>query len=395
MLVHNIIMVANLANPRIYLSAPEVGEQERVLVSQVLEPGKVPPPAMHVEEFENEVAAYTGAKAAVAVSSGTAAIHLALRLIGVTQGDVVFCSSFTFIASANPILYLGARPVFIDSEPETWNLSPSALERALEKAKQCGKLPKALVVVNLYGQSAEMDQILALCRQFKVTLIEDAAESLGASYKGKPSGCFGRIGIYSFNGNKIITTFGGGMLVSDEPELMNKARFWATQARDVAPHYQHSEMGYNYRMSSLSAGMGRAQFRTLGDRVEARRRIFDRYRKELSDLPGIQFMPEPEHMRSTRWLSTLLLPAHVPSKLDLSSLIQKLSDENIEARPLWKPLHLQPLFEANEYHPHIEGRSFCDELFRSGVCLPSSSNLMETEQDRVIEALRRIIKRHS
>jgi pyridoxal phosphate-dependent aminotransferase EpsN len=310
----------------------------------------------------------------------------------VGPGDTVFCSSFTFIGSANPILYQGARPVFIDSEPESWNLSPAALERALERADREGRLPKALVTVNLYGQSADYDPLIEACERYGVPIIEDAAESLGSTYKGRASGSLGRFGVFSFNGNKIITTSGGGMLVSNDLEALEKARFWATQARDPAPHYQHSEIGYNYRLSGVLAAIGRGQLRVLKDRVRARRAIFDRYVAALSDVDGLAFLPEASFGTSNRWLTTLTLD---PERCAVTptDLIGALSERNIEARPLWKPLHAQPLFEGAEYHPYADGQSVSDDLFRRGLCLPSGSAMTEEDQSRVIDCLRERLAR--
>ena len=377
---------------RIFLSPPHMSGNEQKYINEAFETNWIAPLGPNVDAFEKELAEYIGSKGAAAVSSGTAAIHLALRLLDVQQGDSVFCSSLTFIASANPILYQGAEPVFIDSEPDTWNMSPLALERAMEAAKKEGKLPKAVVVVNLYGQSAKMDEILAICNHYQVPVVEDAAESLGSTYKGKKSGTFGKFGIYSFNGNKIITTSGGGMLVSDDVEALQKARFLATQARDPAPHYQHSQVGYNYRMSNIVAGIGRAQLEVLDERVKARRAIFDRYVQALGDIEGIHFMPELEGTMSNRWLTTLTIDQQALGMTPMD-IINALAAENIEARPVWKPLHLQPLFDGVQYYPHEEGWSVSDELFANGICLPSGSSMTAEEQNRVIEVFLHAIQR--
>jgi pyridoxal phosphate-dependent aminotransferase EpsN len=375
-------------NKRIYLSPPHMSGLEQQFMAEAFETNWIAPLGPNVDAFEREVAELVGTRGAVALSSGTAAIHLALRLLGVTAGDIVFCSTLTFVASANPILYLGAKPVFIDSDPETWNMSPAALARAFEDAERNGRLPKAVVVVNLYGQSADYDKIGRICNKYGVPVVEDAAESLGATYKGKMSGSIGKYGIFSFNGNKIITTSGGGMLVSDDPEGLDKARFWATQARDPAPHYQHSEMGYNYRMSNVLAGIGRGQLRVLRERVEARRRIFERYRELLKDEPTVSFMPEADFGRSTRWLTVMLLDPGISGKLKPADLVRHLETYNIESRPLWKPLHLQPLFADAPYYPHTADRDVSAELFARGVCLPSGSALTEEEQERVGDCVR-------
>jgi pyridoxal phosphate-dependent aminotransferase EpsN len=383
-------MMANQS--RIYLSPPHMSGNEQKYINEAFATNWIAPLGPNVDAFEKELAEYVGVKGAAAVSSGTAAIHLALRLLDVKKGDRVFCSSLTFIASANPILYEGAEPVFIDSEPDTWNMSPVALERAFEESKYEGQLPKATIVVNLYGQSAKMDEILEICNKYNVPVIEDAAESLGSTYKGKKSGTFGKFGIYSFNGNKIITTSGGGMLVSNDVEALEKARFLATQARDPAPHYQHSQLGYNYRMSNILAGIGRAQLEVLDDRVKARRAIFDRYVKALADIDGIHFMPELEGTMSNRWLTTLTIDQQ---KLGVKpmDIINALGEENIEARPVWKPLHMQPVFEGIKYYSHHENWSVSEELFANGICLPSGSDMTEEDQNRVINVFLKAISK--
>jgi len=376
---------------RIFLSPPHMSGNELSYIQEAFDTNWIAPLGPNVDAFERELADWAGIRGAAAVSSGTAAIHLAIRLLGAGAGDRVFCSSFTFIASANPIRYEGAEPVFIDSEPDTWNMSPQALERALKDAEREGKLPKAVIVVNLYGQSAKMEEIAALCDRYGVPIIEDAAESLGSSYRGRASGTFGKFGVYSFNGNKIITTSGGGMLVSDDTGALEKARFLATQARDPAPHYQHSEMGYNYRMSNVLAGIGRAQLEVLEERVRLRRLIFSAYESELGDLPGVSFMPEPAGSRSNRWLTVLTIdPAEAGATS--AALLRAFAERNIEARPVWKPLHLQPLFAGAAYYPHAPGESFCEALFGAGICLPSGSSLTEEEQARVISCVREELK---
>jgi len=378
---------------RIFLSSPHMSGNEQKYIKEAFDANLIAPLGPNVDSFERELADYVGTKDAAAVSSGTAAIHLALRLLDVQQGDTVFCSSLTFIASANPILYQGAEPVFIDSEPETWNMSPTALEQALAEAKQEQNLPKAVIIVNLFGQSAKMDELLYICNQYEVPVIEDAAESLGAEYKGKKSGTFGKFGVFSFNGNKIITTSGGGMLVSDDEEALRKARFLATQARDPAPHYQHSEVGYNYRMSNVLAGIGRAQLQVIDDRVAARRNVFSRYKEELGVFPGINFMPELEGTMHNRWLTTLTIDQNLLSVNPLD-VIHALSEKNIEARHVWKPLHLQPLFEGVKYYRHHANKSVSDELFVNGICLPSGSNLSSKQQERVIQVIKNVLKKN-
>ncbi len=360
--------------------------QEIEFVKEAFASNWIAPCGPHQEAFEQEIAQYIGAKGAVALSSGTAALHLALRLCGVGPGDVVFCSSLTFIGSASPILFLGATPVFIDSEPESWNMSPSALKRAFKKGESSGKLPKAVIAVNLYGQCADYDSLITLCDRYQVPLIEDAAESLGATYKGKASGTLGKFGVFSFNGNKIITTSGGGMLVSDHLDALDKARYWATQARDPALHYEHSELGYNYRMSNILAGIGRGQLKVLKDRVQTRRDIFERYSQALNGIDGLEFMPESPNGKSNRWLTVLTLEK--TCKASPLEIIHRLEAEDIEARPLWKPLHLQPVFKEYQYYPYQPENSFSDKVFQNGLCLPSGTNLEEEDQNRIIRIVR-------
>lgn len=381
-----------MTKSRIYLSPPHMNGDEQRYIQEAFESNWIAPLGPNVDGFEKEIASYVGVSEAVAVSSGTAAIHLALSLLGVTKGDTVFCSTLTFIASANPIVYQGAEPIFIDSEPETWNMSPQALARALQDASIEGTLPKAVIVVNLYGQSAKMDEILSLCNQYNVPVIEDAAESLGSTYNGKASGTFGKFGVYSFNGNKIITTSGGGMLVSNDVAALQQARFLATQARDSAPHYQHSQLGYNYRMSNILAGVGRAQLQVLKNRVEARRQIFERYYQELAGLTGITFMPELSNTKTNRWLTVLTINEK-EAGISAAQLVQAFTEQNIEARPVWKPLHMQPLFQGVRYYPHSENDDVAQLLFQTGICLPSGSNMTEDDQNRVIKCLKKALNR--
>ncbi|MGO1057703.1 aminotransferase class I/II-fold pyridoxal phosphate-dependent enzyme [Planococcus sp. FY231025] len=369
---------------RIFLSSPHMSGKEQSYIEYAFETNWIAPLGPNVDGFEQEIADYVKMTDAAATSSGTAALHLALELLDVQKGDMVFCSTLTFIASANPILYMGAMPVFIDSEEKTWNMSPVALERALKDAKQRGKLPKAVIIVNLYGQSALMDELVDLCDEYGVPIVEDAAESLGTFYKGQPSGSFGKFGVFSFNGNKIITTSGGGMLVSNDIEALKQARFLATQARDAAVHYQHSTMGYNYRLSNILAGVGRAQLEVLDERVNARRAVFNRYVEAFGSVEGIDFMPELENTYGNRWLTTLTLN---PEKITTTpyELIEALGKENIEARPVWKPLHLQPLFEGSAFYAHSEDNVVSERLFEQGICLPSGSNMTVEQQQRVID----------
>lgn len=385
-------LIRDLEQP-ILLSSPHMGEHELDFVGQAFDTNWIAPLGPNVDGFETELARHVGSGHAAAVSSGTAAIHLALDLLGVGPGDTVFCSTFTFVASANPILYLGAKPVFIDSEPTSWNMSVPALERALAVADQRRQLPAAVIVVNLYGQSADMAPIVAACNRYGVPVVEDAAESLGATYRGKSSGTLGKIGIFSFNGNKIITTSGGGMLVSDDGDLIEKARFLATQGRDPAPWYQHSRMAYNYRMSNILAGVGRGQLRVLADRVQARRRNFEIYQRSLADIQGLGWMPEAAYGSSTRWLSVCTLDPELAS-VSPSKLINELAKHHIEARHVWKPMHLQPLFAACEYYPHEQDWSFSERAFDTGICLPSGSNLADEQIRRVCSTICEILRPH-
>ncbi|MEM6400052.1 MAG: DegT/DnrJ/EryC1/StrS family aminotransferase [Cyanobacteria bacterium P01_D01_bin.116] len=370
---------------KILLSTPHMGEQELKFVQEAFDTNWIAPVGPHVDAFEEEFCQHTGAGYAAAVSSGTAAIHLALRLLDVGRGDEIFCSTLTFIASANPIIYQGAKPVFIDSDRTSWNMNPELLQEALEQRAKVGKLPKAVLLVHLYGQCADIDPIVEICQKYDVPLIEDAAEALGASYKGRCPGTFGTIGIYSFNGNKIITTSGGGMLVSDDEKLVKKARFLATQARDPAPHYQHTQIGYNYRLSNVLAGIGRGQLKVLKERVNARRGNFEVYEKALGNLPGIEFMPEAEFGRATRWLTCLTInPQEFGANRE--ELRLGLAEKKIESRPVWKPLHLQPVFAECESF----GGEVASDLFTRGLCLPSGSNLTEEDLQRVIEGVKAV-----
>ncbi len=388
---------------RIYLSPPHMNERELFYVQEAFNSNWIAPLGPHVDGFEADLADCLGVKGALALSSGTAALHLALLLEEVKRGNRVFCSALTFAATANPILYLEAEPVFIDAEPYTWNMSPAALKRALEDSELEGQLPKAVIVVNLYGQSADMDPILELCDNYGVPVIEDAAESLGATYKGKASGSFGKYGILSFNGNKIITTSGGGALLSNDLEALERARYLATQARQPARHYEHTEVGYNYRMSNILAAIGRGQLEVLEKRIEARRAVFDRYVAALDGIEGFVFMPEADYGRSTRWLSTLTINPKLCG-INRDQIIDALEKEKIEARPVWKPMQRQPLYEGCMFYPHpgkgdewekqdkrnvslSDGNSVSEQLFNLGLCLPSGSSLTEEDQRWVIKAV--------
>ena len=360
-----------------------MGGDEVELVRETFESNWIAPLGPQVDAFEKEFAEAVGVAHAAALSSGTAALHLALLMLGAGPHDRVLCPTLTFGASAFAITYVGATPVFLDSELSTWNLDPAVLVEALEEADREGELPAALVAVDLYGQSVDWEPVLESCERFGVPVIEDAAEALGAMYRGKAVGGFGRCGIFSFNGNKIITTSGGGMLVSGDAGLIERARFLATQARDSAPHYQHSEIGYNYRMSNILAAIGRAQLRVLGDRVTARRANFEHYEGELGNLPGLEFMPEAPWGRCTRWLTCLTIDpeAFGATREDVRLALE---EEDIEARPVWKPMHLQPIFEECK----VYGGEVAKGLFERGLCLPSGSSLTEEDQWRVIEVVK-------
>ncbi|WP_353894429.1 aminotransferase class I/II-fold pyridoxal phosphate-dependent enzyme [Proteinivorax hydrogeniformans] len=363
---------------RIYLSSPHMSDEgyEQQYVQQAFDTNWIAPLGENVNEFEKEFAAKVGSKAAAALSSGTAAIHLALKAAGVGKGDIVFCPTLTFAATANPIIYQNATPVFIDSDYKTWNMCPKALQEAFEKYPNV----KVVIVVHLYGLSADMDKIMEICNRHNVTVIEDAAESLGTYYKGKHTGTISDYGIYSFNGNKIITTSGGGMLVSNNEERIQKARFWATQSRDQAKHYQHSELGFNYRMSNVVAGIGRGQLKVLEERVKKKRYIYEFYKKELGHFHGVDFMPINDWDEPNCWLTALTLSGKV-RPIDVMEALEK---ENIEARPIWKPMHMQPYFEQYEY----VGGDVSDKLFENGVCLPSDSKMTDEDLERVCKIVK-------
>lgn len=371
---------------RILLSPPHMSGEERRLVERVFDSNWIAPVGPAIDAFERELEQCTGANHACALSSGTAAIHLALRLLGVEPGDLVLCSSLTFVASANPILMCGAEPVFVDSDPDSWCMSTAALERVLHELAREGRTPRACVAVSLYGQSADLPGISELCREHGVRLLDEAAEALGATHGDRMAGTFGDLGVYSFNGNKIITTSGGGALVGDDPQLVERARFLSTQARDPSPinAYEHSTPGFNYRMSNLLAAVGSGQLRVLGERVAARRRIFETYRDGLEATGRIEWMPEAPHGTCTRWLTCGL----VGDEGERDRLLGHLDSEGIEARPVWKPMHLQPLFAGRRYEPHAPGRDVSGELFDRGICLPSGSSLSEPDQARVIDSIR-------
>lgn len=367
---------------KIYLSSPHMGGSELKYIHQAFEENWIAPLGPNVDGFEQDLCYYTGAAHAAALSSGTAAIHLALILLGVKAGDEVICPTFTFSATVNPIVYQGATPVFIDSDYSTWNMCVKETRRAIEDRLARGKKPKAMLIVHLYGQSARMDELMALAHEFDIPVIEDAAEALGASYKGKKLGTFGKLGILSFNGNKIITTSGGGALLADDEELIVKARFLATQARDNAPHYQHSQIGYNYRMSNIVAGIGRGQMEVLEERVQQRRANFEFYQKAFAHIPAISFAPQLENTYSNRWLTCIIIDEQQFKSITRETIRLSLAAENIEARPLWKPMHLQPVFAQ---YPYYGSRHVAEDLFNRGLCLPSGSNLTRDDLERVVK----------
>ena len=366
-----------MRNEKILLSSPHMSEEgyEKKFVQDAFDTNWIAPLGKNVNKFEEEIANYVGVDHVVALNSGTAAIHLALIHSGVRAGDVVICQSLTFAASANPIIYQGATPVFVDSDYETWNMDPILLEQALKKYPQT----KAVIVVNLYGMSAHLEKIRSLCDQYNVKMIEDAAESLGTFYKGVSTGTISDYGVFSFNGNKIITTSGGGALVVKDQETADKIKFWATQARDEAIHYQHSELGFNYRLSNVSAGIGRGQLKVLNKRVEKKNYIYNYYKEHLSHLNGISFMPENEFEKSNRWLSCILLEEGKSP----TNLYEKLAANNIESRPIWKPMHLQPFYSHYDYF----GKGVSDDLFKRGLCLPSDTKMTNDDLDRVIKCI--------
>lgn len=351
---------------------------ELAFIQEAFDTNWISPLGANVDMFEKELAARVGSKSAAALCSGTAALHLALKASGVEQEDIVFCQTFTFSATANPIIYQNATPVFIDSDAETWNMCPTALEEAFQKYLNV----KAVIIVHLYGLSANMDRIISLCKKYEVALIEDSAESLGTYYKGQHTGTFGDYGIFSFNGNKIITSSGGGMIVSDNAESIAKVRFWATQSRDSARHYQHSELGFNYRMSNVVAGIGRGQLKVLEQRVAKKKYIFEYYQKELSGLEGVEFMPINDWNEPNYWLTTFTLSGKV-RPLDIMSALEK---ENIESRPTWKPMHLQPYFAKYDFI----GTNVSEKLFENGVCLPSDTKMTDEDLDRVAGIIKKI-----
>ncbi|MBL0743967.1 DegT/DnrJ/EryC1/StrS family aminotransferase [Chryseolinea lacunae] len=379
-----------MTKEKVWLSSPHMGGEEAKFVTEAFDTNWVSPVGPHIVAFEEVLSTYNSIGHCAALSSGTAAIHLALIILGVKQGDEVICSSFTFSGSCNPIAYQLATPVFVDSDTSTWNMDPDLLEQAIQdRLKKTGKKPKAIIIVHLYGTPARIEAIMDIAKRHNIPVIEDAAEALGATYKGKKLGTFGDLGVYSFNGNKIITTSGGGALVSENEAWIKKARFLATQARDAAPHYLHSEIGYNYRLSNICAGIGRGQMMVLDERVRQRRDNFEFYTRELGTLPGVYFLPEPEHSFSNRWLTTLLIDPAQTGGVTREDIRLALEAANIESRPLWKPMHTQPVFK--DAPSYVNGVS--EKLFDQGLCLPSGSNLPTADRSQVVEIIKKVLKK--
>lgn len=377
-----------MSNSKIWLSSPHMGEKEFEFVKEAFDTNWVAPLGPNVDGFEKDLVEFTGSKNAAALSSGTSALHLALILADVKAGDEVICQSFTFSASANPIVYQGAIPVFVDSEADTWNMSPELLRKAIVDRIAKGKKPKAIIPVHLYGMPAKMDEILSIANEFGTTVIEDAAEALGSKLNGKACGTFGKYGVLSFNGNKIITTSGGGALISDDAEMISKSRFLATQARDNAPHYQHSHIGYNYRMSNICAGIGRGQMIVLNERINQRRKNYQFYKDLFNTVEGIDVLEETPSSFSNRWLTCILVNPEKTNGIDRDTIRLALEKENIECRPLWKPMHLQPIFESSPFY----GDGTSEKLFEQGLCLPSGSNLTDVDLERVKTAILNLLK---
>lgn len=370
---------------RVYLASPHMSNEgyEQEYVKEAFDTNWIAPLGANVNNFEKELADYVGIKSAAALSSGTSAIHLGLKALGIKKGDIVFCQSLTFSASANPILYEEAIPVFIDSEYKTWNMDPKALEKAFEKYT-----PKAVIVVHLYGIPANMSEIISICNKHNVPILEDAAESLGATLNGKQTGTFGNFGAFSFNGNKIITTSGGGMLVSNDEEKISKVRFWATQSREKERYYEHKEIGYNYRLSNISAGIGRGQLKVLDERIKKKTQIYETYKNAFSNIKEIKMQPYLENSKPNFWLSTLILEKN--SKVTPLMIIEALENENIESRPIWKPMHLQPVFEKYDFITTCEEKSISEDIFNRGVCLPSDTKMSAEEQEVVCKIIKRL-----
>ena len=374
---------------RIYLASPHMGGQELNFIQEAFDTNWIAPLGPNVNNFEKELSEYIKINHATALTSGTSAIHLALKTLNVQKDDVVFCSSLTFAATCNPIMYQGATPVFIDSDYETWNMSPKALQKAFDDAIINNQIPKAVIVVNLYGQSANYDEILKICNKYNVPVIEDAAESLGSTYKGNQTGTIGEIGIFSFNGNKIITTSGGGMLVSNNPKHTEKALFWATQSRENERHYEHKELGYNYRMSNVVAGIGRGQLQVLETRIKQKKHIYETYKKAFENIKEIEMMPIYE--TPNYWLSVMTLKEN--SKINPIEIMKELEKHNIESRPVWKPMHLQPYYKEYKFFSSLEKSSVSQDLFNRGICLPSDTKMSEEDIQKVIELVKKCFEK--
>lgn len=371
---------------KILLASPHMSDEgyEQQFIKEAFDTNWIAPLGENVNKFEEEIANYVGVKTGAALSAGSAAIHLGLKALNVKQGDIVFCSSLTFSATCNPIIYQNATPVFIDSEYETWNMDPLALEKAFEKYPN----PKAVIVVHLYGTPAKMDEIIKICKKHNVPLIEDAAESLGSIYNGQQTGTFGEYGVFSFNGNKIITTSGGGMLVSNNEDGIKKVRFWATQSKEPVRHYEHKEIGYNYRMSNICAGIGRGPLKVLDKRIEKKTEIYNKYKNELEKVKEIKMQPIPKNTKPNHWLSVMTIDKD--SKVKPLNIMETLEKENIDSRPVWKPMHLQPVFKEYDFiTAKNDGTSVSEDLFNRGVCLPSDTKMTEEEQERVIDIIKK------
>ena len=376
---------------KILLASPHMSDEgyEKEYIKEAFDTNWIAPLGENVNKLEEGIANYVGAKHAAALSAGTAAIHMALKAIGVKQGDIVFCQDLTFSASANPVIYQNATPVFVDSEYETWNMDPKALEKAFEKYPN----PKAVVVVNLYGTPSKLDEIEKICKAHNTPLVEDAAESLGATFNGKQTGTFGDYGVYSFNGNKIITTSGGGMLVSDNEERIKKVRFWSTQSREPERHYEHKEIGYNYRMSNICAGIGRGQLKVLNDRIAKKTKIYETYKKAFEDVPEIKMQSFLKNSKPNHWLSSIILEKG--SKVTPLDIIIELEKNEIESRPIWKPMHLQPVFKDCDFIAvdETDSKSVSQDIFERGVCLPSDTKMTEEQQEKVIGVIKKLFNK--
>ena len=369
-------------NNKIWLSPPHISGNEKKYVDEAFDQNWIAPAGPHLDQFEDEISRFSNGYEVAVLSSGTAAIHLSLILLGIKKDDIVLCSSFTFSASVNPVIYQGATPVFIDSEPETWNMDPVLLEDAINNYIKIGRKPKAIILVHLYGYPAKLDQILEISKKYNIPIIEDAAEAIGSKYKDQPLGTFGEIGVFSFNGNKIITTSSGGAIISKTKQFIKKAKFLATQARDNTPHYEHSEIGYNYRMSNVCAAIGIGQIEVLESRVEKRRFIYNYYKEKLTSIPFVSFVDDMDGYFSNRWLTTILISEK--SVINREDIRLKLLENNIESRPLWKPMHMQPVFSS--YKSYINGVS--EDLFKRGLCLPSGSIMQEKDLNRVVDIIK-------